>query len=87
MDSGPRIFEKIFLSFPGPPPTSYTLSFFIYKKSLKFDGGYSTCAMCYSAKGHIHTVYEIAATKMVTAVCTLGWVEFRLFYIFNKRAP
>jgi hypothetical protein len=30
------------LSFRGPPPTSYTLSFFISKKSLKFDGGYCT---------------------------------------------
>jgi hypothetical protein len=32
--------KKKILSFPGPPPTSYTPSFFISKKSLKFDGGY-----------------------------------------------
>jgi hypothetical protein len=44
MDSGPRIFLKIFLSFPVPPPTNYTLSFLIYKKSLKFDGGYCSRA-------------------------------------------
>jgi hypothetical protein len=30
------------LSFPGPPPTNYTLSFLISKKSLKIDGGYCT---------------------------------------------
>jgi hypothetical protein len=42
MDSGPRNFQKIFLSFPGRLPTKYTLLFFISKKSLKFDGGYYT---------------------------------------------
>jgi hypothetical protein len=40
MDFQLKIFEKIFLGFPGPPQTRYTPSFFIFKKKLKFDGGY-----------------------------------------------
>jgi hypothetical protein len=40
VDSRPRICFNIFLSFPGPLPTRYALSVLIYKKSLKFDGGY-----------------------------------------------
>jgi hypothetical protein len=32
--------KKIFLSFPDPPPTRYSLSFFLYLKATKFDGGY-----------------------------------------------
>jgi hypothetical protein len=31
--------KNIFLSFPGPSPTRYALSFLISKKSLLFDGG------------------------------------------------
>jgi hypothetical protein len=34
--------KKIFLGFPGPPQTRYTPSFLIFKKKLKFDGGYYT---------------------------------------------
>jgi hypothetical protein len=37
--------KKIFLGFPGPPQTRFTPSFLIFKKKLKFDGGYYTCAL------------------------------------------
>jgi hypothetical protein len=30
------------LGFPGPPQTRFTPSFLIFKKKLKFDGGYYT---------------------------------------------
>jgi hypothetical protein len=55
MDSHPRIFIKIFLSFPGPPPTRYGLSFFIYKKLLKFDGGYCLVA---GHTGHSEEIHQ-----------------------------
>jgi hypothetical protein len=40
MDPRQRIFKKLFLRFPSPMQTRSAPSFFIYKKSLKFDGGY-----------------------------------------------
>jgi hypothetical protein len=43
MDFRLRILKKIFLGFPGPTQTRYTPSFLIFKKKLKFDGGYSPC--------------------------------------------
>jgi hypothetical protein len=50
--------KKIFLGFPGPPQTRFTLSFLIFKKKLKFDGGYCTL----SVSGSEQNNYGASAT-------------------------
>jgi hypothetical protein len=91
MDSRHRIFLKLFLRFPSPMQTRSAPSFLISKKSLKFDGGYWTCA---SSAAHVLSRTKISASKLKRSrkkLCGPGicgrillWRKYFVAWCFTK---